>query len=134
MYPFLLQEKTNAVKSQVELSNNISSASSPSLLNQEKCKILTTIRFITNLCYKCSIHQNILCEEIPTLNLSSVTGDNATIAITGMYLLLSCTSLSLSFGVGIREWSIVAIRNAMEDNVEIQKIVAELKELGATHV
>jgi len=46
---------------------------------------------------------------------------------TGLHVLLSCTSLSYDC-FPLREWSIISIRNALEDNYENQNIVEKLNQ------
>ena len=82
---------------------------------------------IGNLCYKCHTHQNALHEEISTNNNSNDENDRM---IRVLHLLLSHASLPFVIGVGVQEWCIIAIRYAMEDNIDNQDFVHNLQQIS----
>lgn len=90
----------------------------------EKRCITTMIRLIGNLSYRCRTCQDMLRKI--TFPLEGRQNVGLPVEITAVHIVLSITSLSY-VNFGIREWSVVAIRNILEDNIENQKIVEELK-------
>jgi len=95
------------------------------VLTQEEQRIFVSlVRLIGNLCHQSRINQNHL-RETAVPQSDQKDNDNALLR-TGLHLLLSCTSLSHTCFT-LREWSVVAIRNALDENVENQALVAELQ-------
>eukprot|EP00977_Amphora_coffeiformis_P009344 scaffold2142_cov165-Amphora_coffeaeformis.AAC.3 len=95
------------------------------VLTQEEQRIFVSlVRLIGNLCHQSQINQNHL-RKISVPLLDQKDNDQALVR-TGLHLLLSCTSLSHTCFT-LREWSVVAIRNALDENVENQALVAELQ-------
>jgi len=103
--------------------------------DSDKVLLKSLVRFIGNVCYKSKIHQDILRLPISVLQ-NGTTAESSTsgqqqqqpkkTTITGLHSLLSCTSLSYAV-FGLREWAIVAIRNALDQNTENQVLVHELE-------
>ena len=101
------------------------------VLTQEEQRIfISLVRLLGNLCHSCKVAQNLLRQiKVPLPNISTGEGvqeGSDASSRTGLHLLLSCTSLSHTCFT-LREWSVVAIRNALEDNLDNQAVVAELQ-------
>lgn len=99
--------------------------------------VTNAVRFVGNVCFKCTKNQDIVRETIvpvPTESHSHVQEytqlplKDATCRDTrnGLHVLLSCTSFAYGCFT-LREWSIFAIRNVLDGNEMNQKIVAELE-------
>ena len=88
------------------------------LSSQDQQTAIVMVRLIGNLVYQCRYNQDLLrvCGRI--------TG--ASTERTGLHLILSCTSLAPACFT-LREWCIVAIRNALEDNAANQETVRRLE-------
>eukprot|EP00978_Attheya_sp_CCMP212_P017833 scaffold48084_cov61-Attheya_sp.AAC.2 len=92
------------------------------------------IRLIGNLCYQCKSNQDMLRQtQVPIVNVvsndeepSSSSKTSDAVVRTGLHVLLTCTSFS--FGCfTLREWAIVAIRNALDRNNANQDVVEKLE-------
>ena len=91
--------------------------------NSDKQLITSSIKLVANLCYRCKPIQDKLREmSVDSRDAQSVNHQNR----NAIHVILSCTSLSFAC-FGLREWSIVAIRNILEDNHENKEIVEKLR-------
>lgn len=102
--------------------------------------LISFVRLIGNLCFRCPQNQNLLRTTLvpPTTRTtpsqpSKVQDDSVSInggggggePRNGLHVLLSCTTYATSCFT-LREWAVIAIRNALEDNSGNQDLVAEL--------
>lgn len=105
--------------------------------NDEQKLITNLVRFIGNVCYKCKTNQDIVRDtSVPVPNMkydnSQESGLLQSEALmhqdnrNGLHVLLSCASYAYGCFT-LREWVIVAIRNALEDNHLNQEIVSDLE-------
>jgi ataxin-10 len=106
------------VDSLLEL-NEGKSARELTLSEEDQRWITLLVRLLGNLCFRCRPNQD---------QLRSIQVPQSTDSTTrnGLHVLLSCTSLA-SGCFTLREWALVAIRNALEDNVENQAVVQALE-------
>lgn len=94
------------------------------------------VRVIGTLCYQCTANQDLLRETIIPTRWSASSDDATDIQQpqkstrfqqrNGLHVLLSTTSISHSCFT-LREWSVLAIRYALENNTMNQTIVQELE-------
>jgi hypothetical protein len=104
-----------------ESPKSIESSPSSTILHLQQAAV--RVRVIGNLCFQCPYNQNAL------------RGTRIDEQRNGLHVLLSvsslaCNRLSLSTSGGccfLREWTVVAIRNVLEQNPDNQAIVAELE-------
>jgi Spinocerebellar ataxia type 10 protein domain len=114
------------------------------MLESEQRLITFLVRVIANLCFQCRPHQDLMRTTLVpcttrtgrTANAASTTTSTSTAATTGattdetprtgLHVLLSCTSFAHACFT-LREWSIVAIRNALHENPDNQAVVADLE-------
>ena len=100
-------------------------------LSADEQRLLTClVQLVGNLCYNCPYNQDLLRTTLvpPTIKTTSDSNESSTTMETprnGLHVLLTCTTYSTSCFT-LREWGVIAIRNALEDNVGNQTIVAEL--------
>jgi hypothetical protein len=124
-------------------------------LEQDAQKLFVSfVRLIGNLCFRCPPNQNLLRTTLvpPTIKSAARTtttpstpqqqqpnqsqeddvdshpssgGGGSDKPRNGLHVLLSCTSYATSCFT-LREWAVIAIRNALEDNEGNQDVVAEL--------
>ena len=97
--------------------------------------VTSIVRLIGNLCYRCKENQDHIrhiAVPVPKHSEGNVQEytqfSKAAVSVerNGLHVLLSCTSFAYGCFT-LREWAIVAIRNALEGNLENQKIVEELE-------
>ena len=83
------------------------------LTPQEQHSAIVMVRLLGNIVYQCRYNQDLLrIIQVPLTNPSH--GNNSEKRI-GLHVILSTTSLAPTC-LSLREWCIVAIRNAVEDN------------------
>ena len=91
--------------------------------NEEQSLITVLVQFLGNLCYKCRHNQDLMRTTLVQPRLDKATeGANERNAL---HVLLSCTTFSTCCFT-LREWSVIAIRNVLENNAENQHVVADL--------
>lgn len=97
--------------------------------------VTSIVRLIGNLCYRCKENQDHIrhiAVPVPKHSEGNVQEytqfSKAAVSVerNGLHVLLSCTSFAYGCFT-LREWAIVAIRNALEGNLGNQKIVEELE-------
>jgi Spinocerebellar ataxia type 10 protein domain len=109
------------------------------MLKSEQRIITILVRVIANLCFQCRPHQNLMRTTLvpctSTLRTTAAVASTPVTAAsttatetprTGLHVLLSCTSFAHACFT-LREWSIVAIRNALHENRDNQAVVADLE-------
>jgi hypothetical protein len=107
------------------------------LTSEEQRTLVSSIRLVGHLCHGCRKHQDLLRTTV--VPLPTASGDDTTHDAgppvsspqqqhqrTALHVLLSCTSLSHTCFT-LREWSVVTIRHALEDNESNQDLVAQLE-------
>jgi hypothetical protein len=87
-----------------------------SMSDDEQRWLTTLVRLLGNMCFRCRTTQDLL-----RTTLVPPVDDR-----TALHVLLSCTSLA-SGCFTLREWSIVALRNVLEGNLENQALVEKLE-------
>jgi Spinocerebellar ataxia type 10 protein domain len=97
-----------------------SSRDAPILTDDQQRFLINGVRLIGNLTYQCPQNQNALRSS------SVVRFKNDDDDRNGLHILLSTTGLAMSC-FSVREWGIVAIRNALENNLANQAIVERLQ-------
>lgn len=100
------------------------------LTDTEQRLLTNLVCLIGNLCYTCKQNQDLLRLTLIPPTDSGQIGDECktetgTAARNGLHVLLSCTSYATSCFT-LREWGVIAVRNALEDNADNQAIVAQL--------
>jgi len=110
--------------------------------NYEQQALTSIVRLLGNLCYQCRVQQDLLHATLvpPLFPVTAVPKflkvsqeSNATTASPKktpprnvLHVLLTCTTFSyLCFT--LREWAVIAIRNALQDHAENQRVVAALE-------
>lgn len=95
------------------------------MVEKDQALLTSIVRLLGNLCFHCKANQDLLRHtSIPLAPEHSA----AAVALDRniLHVLLSCTSFSfLCFT--LREWAVVAIRNALQDNPDNQALVAALE-------
>ena len=95
---------------------------------QEQHSVIVLIRLIGNMVYKCRHNQDILrIIPIPLTNHPNVHNSEQRV---GLHVILSTTSLAPTC-LSLREWCIVAIRNAVENNKANAEAVRQLEAQNA---
>jgi hypothetical protein len=98
-----------------------SKVTSPSSSQLPLRQAAVRVRVIGNLCFRCTYNQNVLRE---TRIDEKRNGLHVLLSVSSM----ACYRLSLSnMGCFLREWTVVAIRNVLDQNPDNQAIVAELE-------
>jgi len=123
----------------VSLANNSGkSARELKLSSHEQETAISTVRLIGNLVYKCQHNQDLLRSTVVPpmagLNAGKSIEDANVLSRTGLHVLLSATSLGVACFT-LREWCIVTIRNAVEnneDNIEMVRRLEANEALGDT--
>jgi hypothetical protein len=95
----------------------------------EQRSIVGLVRLLGNICFRCRQNQDLVRQTIvppyslhpDALELSRTMNQR-----TAMHVLLSCTSFSYGCFT-LREWAIVALRNALEGNEANQELVEKLE-------
>ncbi|KAL7479759.1 hypothetical protein ACHAW6_005482 [Cyclotella cf. meneghiniana] len=105
------------------------------LTAQEQHSAIVMVRLVSNIVYNCRYNQDLLrIVPIPSKNPSNSSNSGKRV---GLHVILSCTSLAPTC-LSLREWCIVAIRNAVEGNdanaeavrlLEAQNAVGDTPEL-----
>jgi hypothetical protein len=111
-------------------------ASDIRLSSDDQRLLVSLVQFLGNLCYKCPWNQNLLRstlvppirEPLPKVQVVDDAKTTPTVR-NGLHVLLSCTTHATSCFT-LREWGVIAIRNALEDNPKNQAIVEELMAQG----
>jgi hypothetical protein len=101
-----------------------SSRNAPLLTDDQQRFVTNAVRLIGNLTYHCPSNQDRL-RSVRLSSPSSSTTD-AQQQRNGLHILLSTTGLAPSC-FSVREWGIVAIRNALENNATNQAVVERLR-------
>lgn len=102
-------------------------------MNSNKQRLLTgSVQLIGNVVYHCRLTQDLLRTTlVPQINgvgelETSKENEKAMEGPrNGLHVLLSCTACATSCFT-LREWTVIAIRNILEENTENQAVVAEL--------
>lgn len=82
------------------------------------------VQLLGNIAYQCPANQDLLRTTL--LPVDSYRNDGVVSTRNVLHILLSCTSFAwVCFG--LREWALVAIRNALEGNPSNQDLVAQLQ-------
>lgn len=115
----------------VSLANNSGkSARELKLSSQEQETAISTVRLIGNLVYQCQFNQDLLrstlVHSMSDLKDGNSSKDTNGRSRTGLHVLLSATSLGPACFT-LREWCIVAIRNAVENNETNIEMVRRLE-------
>jgi hypothetical protein len=96
------------------------------LKETEQQLLKNLVCLLGNLCYQCKHNQDLLRSTLVPYLLHSDNNDSVDqVSRNGLHVLLSCTSYATSCFT-LREWGVIAIRNALEDHTENQAVVAEL--------
>ena len=105
-------------------------------MSEEEKQVTTAlVQLIGNLCFRCRQNQDLVrTTMVPTTTtktvdvISSSAGDSANDEEerNALHVILSCTSLAHSCFL-LREWSIIAIRNLLDQNELNQAVVAKLE-------
>ena len=101
------------------------------LQDEDQRWITTLVRVLGNACFRCRpnqdalrhIHIPIKLIEDPPLHLQPSEEE---LHRTAIHVLLSCTSLAYGCFT-LREWSVVALRNVLEGNLDNQTLVEKLE-------
>ncbi|KAI2511117.1 Spinocerebellar ataxia type 10 protein domain [Fragilaria crotonensis] len=101
------------------------------LQDEDQRWITTLVRVLGNACFRCRSNQDALRHiHIPTVLIEDhalhLQPQDEELHRTALHVLLSCTSLAYGCFT-LREWSIVALRNALEGNLENQTLVEKLE-------
>jgi hypothetical protein len=90
-------------------------------------KILTSlVRLFGNLCYECRHNQDLMRTTVVLQSSASLPSECLKQERNLLHVLLSCTSFSWACFT-LREWAVVAVRNALKDNSANQECVAKLE-------
>ena len=99
-------------------------------VSEEEHQILTSlVRLLGNLCFRCRYNQNVMRNtkvDVPKPGDKEENTDTPKYGRSALHVLLSCTSFGHACFT-LREWSVVAIRNVLEDNEMNQQEVARLE-------
>jgi len=110
--------------------NSGKSARELKLSSHEQETAISTVRLIGNLVYQCQHNQDLLRSTVvlpmADLDAGNSTKDANVLVRTGLHVLLSATSLGIACFT-LREWCIVAIRNAVENNEANIEMVQRLE-------
>ncbi|CAJ1969294.1 unnamed protein product [Cylindrotheca closterium] len=101
---------------------------------EEQDQITLLVRVVGNLCFRCKQNQDLMRSILLPMASTSHTGDEDTNnnnpeQRNALHVLLSCTTFATACFT-LREWSVIAIRNVLEDNPSNQEIVAQLDANG----
>lgn len=92
------------------------------IINTEEEHLITSlVRVIGNICFQCRHNQDLMRSTAVPMRNNAVSPRR-----NGLHLLLTCTSYSYVCFM-LREWAIIAIRNALQDNELNQAEVAKLE-------
>lgn len=115
--------------------NSGKSARELNLTHQEQQSAIVIVRLIGNIVYQNKYNQDLLrLTQIPTIANILKADDGSSVKRNGLHVLLSATSLAPACFT-LREWCIVAIRNAVENNeanVEAVQLLEANRTLGDT--
>lgn len=114
LWNYLLTQLTNIVDHWNEIASVKKARDAPSLSDHDQRFLVNCVRCIGNLTYQCGYNQD--CLRNVRLNKDR----------NGLHILLSTTGMAVSC-FSLREWGIVAIRNALDQNLENQAIVERLQ-------
>jgi Spinocerebellar ataxia type 10 protein domain len=103
------------------------SRDAPIMTDDQQRFLINAVRLLGNLTYQCPQNQNALRSSsvritTPKHSNNGVDDDDR----NGLHILLSTTGLAMSC-FSVREWGIVAIRNALENNPANQAVVERLQ-------
>lgn len=84
----------------------------------EQAELTILVRVLGNLCFRCKRNQDLIRTTL-------VPHPTQLIDRRGLHVLLSCTAYSHACFT-LREWSVIAISNVLDDNLENQNMVALL--------
>jgi Spinocerebellar ataxia type 10 protein domain len=94
---------------------------------QDQERLTSCVRLLGNLSYRCRHNQDMLRSiAVPSTNLASSSSATPNAVRNVLHVLMTSTSLA-PYCFTLREWAVVAIRNALEDNVENQAVLADLQ-------
>jgi Spinocerebellar ataxia type 10 protein domain len=108
-----------------------SSRDAPIMTDDQQRFLIDAVRLLGNLTYQCPLNQNALRSSsvvritTPKHNNNNSVDDDVDDR-NGLHILLSTTGMAMSC-FSVREWGIVAIRNALENNPANQAIVERLQ-------
>jgi Spinocerebellar ataxia type 10 protein domain len=96
--------------------------------------ITTYVGLLGNCCFRCRTNQDAIRAIMVPINHSEsiLSDDDKRNERTALHVLLSCTSLACGCFT-LREWTILALRNALEENLENQALVRELEVQQSLH-
>jgi hypothetical protein len=100
---------------------------------QDQEWLTSLVRLLGNLCYRCHENQDLMRTILvpPSPSSSKEAEPGASVGSTAtsrnvLHVLLTSTSLA-PYCFTLREWAVVAVRNALEGNEENQAVLAELQ-------
>jgi len=112
------------------------------LTRDDQRLLISLVKFVGNLCYGCKHNQDLLRTTLvpPTKplvpkveavdeNENSETSSGSAGTRNGLHVLLTCTTHATAC-FSLREWGVIAIRNALEENTGNQEVVKELMAQG----
>ena len=98
-------------------------------ISEEEQKLVTAlVRLQGNMCFNCQHNQDLMRTTLvapaknPSMSENTKKSDESRNAL---HVLLSCTAFATACFT-LREWSVIAIRNALENNSSNQQVVASL--------
>ena len=98
-------------------------------ISEEEQKLVTAlVRLQGNMCFNCQHNQDLMRTTLvapaknPSMSENTKISDESRNAL---HVLLSCTAFATACFT-LREWSVIAIRNALENNSSNQQVVASL--------
>jgi hypothetical protein len=89
--------------------------------------ITLLVRVLANLCFSCRQNQDLMRTTLVphTIKQSDTNSKGGDLSRSALHVLLSCTAFSTACFT-LREWSVIAIRNVLENNPQNQEVVARL--------
>jgi hypothetical protein len=95
-------------------------------LSQEEQNFLTAlVHLLGNMCFRCRFNQELMRTTLVPPATKKEDDTKTDSSRNALHILLSCTSYTTSCFT-LREWSVIAIRNILENNTENQEVVARL--------
>jgi hypothetical protein len=95
---------------------------------QEQQNLITLlVRVLANLCFSCRQNQDLMRTTLVphSMKQGDTNNEGGDPSRSALHVLLSCTAFSTACFT-LREWSVIAIRNVLEDNPQNQEVVAKL--------
>ena len=109
----------------ITIRNNGLKAREMNMTEEEQRTVTVLVRILGNLCYHCRRNQDLLRNTIVPFTMPSQQQQQQQ-QRNAIHVLLSCTAFSHCC-LTLREWVVIAIRNAFEDNESNQAVVAQLE-------